>query len=246
MTKNAYEIQMAVIYPIKLILNKMIQQPVVWRLDEPYYTQHAFGFSWTILFFSLSNLLDIFVTEKCFSKKGVSLWPCSEKFFLLPYHPWHCAVECLLVLFQEEICLRLALPLLLPCSWPFVIISVFPPYTMLNSLFFSQMHSLLCMDAFLLWWSQTLLVWLFKNELKFCKIMFWRSQGMGDGPVSKALTTQKWRPKFNPQKPSEILAWWCTIEIPALGRWRQLDPGSSLASQASLTSRTKGSVRRLK
>jgi hypothetical protein len=77
--------------------------------------------------FCLLNVLDISIMVKCFSDKGGSPWPCSKKLLLLPYPSW--PVACLLVLFQEEICLRLALPLLQLCSWTFFIISVFPLHT---------------------------------------------------------------------------------------------------------------------
>lgn len=64
----------------------------------------------------------------------MSPWSRCEEWFLLPYHhSWHCAVACLLAPFQE-ICLRLALPLLLSCSQPFFLTPVLPLHTVLNSL----------------------------------------------------------------------------------------------------------------
>lgn len=55
----------------------------------------------------------------------------------------------------------------------------------------------------------------------------------GGGSAGKALALQAQGPEFKPQKACKRLAWWQVVVIPTMERWRQEDPGGSLASHSS-------------
>lgn len=108
------------------------------KTAEPYDTQHTSRFfSWNILFLSLESFRRICMVKSS-SYKGVSPGLSMRNGFSFPIITRGVGLERLLARllahFQEQICLRLALPLLLSSSRPFFLTSVFPLHTVLNSL----------------------------------------------------------------------------------------------------------------